>query len=461
MPAANGWLDRVESRRKRAAFPLVLRLIALTIFLPEELSFYVFGMRLTLLRTIFIIITPIVVVRFCQMLVDRHKRVVAPDAFVPMTAAWLLVGYASVDGLGDALAHMGPIILEFSIGYLAARTLLTEHGQCLSFVEVLCHAIAVVALLGLLDPLTNHWLIHDLARESTGYSSKLNTGWADAYRLGLLRAMGPIEHPILFGVTCAVGLLLAVTSQIRARLLTILSCSSGLFFSFSAAPIQAAVIGLALLFYDRMLLGVRMRWRALIFPCAIGLLVTWMLTNSPVSFIFEKIMFNQGSYWSRVYEWQTVGAVLVQSPWFGIADHWSEIAPKIDAFQSVDSLWLVTALTGGIPAAILLGLSAIGATYSSVTGPKADLMSEESKLATTLSILLFLLAFLGFTVHFWGSTWILFGILIGVRANLGALARRSENEISFVASSFHKTRSSIPNGISPFSNEQFFFEPGA
>ena len=414
--------DGVEPRRKHVALPLILKLIAFTIFLPEELSFYVFGMRLTLTRTIFIVIAPMVLFRFGQMLTDRRMRVVAPDAFVPMTGAWMFVAFASVDGLGESLAHMGPVVLEFCIGYLAARMLLTEHGQALRFVEVLCHAIAVVALLGLLDPLTNQWIIHNSASQITGYPTKLVTSWADAYRLGLLRAMGPIEHPILFGVTCAFGFLIAVTLQIRARLLTIICCTLGLLASFSAAPIQAAVIGLILLYYDRRLARVRIRWRFLISSFAIGFAVLRLFVNSPVSLIFEQIMFNQSSYWSRVFIWQTAGAVVVESPWFGIADHWSEIALRADALQSVDSVWLVVAQTGGLPAAILLGLSTIGATFSRVTGRGVDLTADESILATTLSILLFLVVFLGFTVHFWGSAWILLGILIGVRAHLGSLA---------------------------------------
>jgi len=419
--------DRVNAGKTHPPLPLMLKLTAITIFLPEELSFYIFGLRLTMTRAIFILVSPIVLFRFCQILVNRRRALVAPDLFVPMTSAWLLLGFASVDGVGDSLVHMGPVVLEFCIGYLATRTLLTERGQALSFVELLCHVIAVVALSGLMDPLMNRWLVHEVAGEITGYPTKLTTSWADAYRLGLLRAMGPIEHPILFGVTCSVGLLLSVSSPIRGRLLTIFSCGFGLLFSFSAAPIQAAAGGLILLFYDRILATVRIRWRMLIVVCAIGSLVPWALTNSPVSYVFEHVMFNQGSYWSRVYEWQTVGSVVLQSPWFGIANHWSEIAPKLDAFESVDSLWLVTALTGGIPAAILLMLSTISPTFSRITGPKVNLNAAESRLATTLSILLFLMLFLGFTVDFWGSSWILFGILIGVRAHLGSLARLGRN----------------------------------
>jgi hypothetical protein len=47
---------------------------------------------------------------------------------------------------------------------------------------------------------------------------------------------------------------------------------------------------------------------------------------------------------------------------------------------------------------------------------------SESRLGVALSIVIFLAIFAGFTVHFWGSTWILIGLLVGLRAHLGELA---------------------------------------
>jgi len=39
-----------------------------------------------------------------------------------------------------------------------------------------------------------------------------------------------------------------------------------------------------------------------------------------------------------------------------------------------------------------------------------------------LGIIIFLIILAGFTVHFWGSTWILIALLVGLRAHLGELA---------------------------------------
>ena len=75
--------------------------------------------------------------------------------------------------------------------------LLSEHGQALAFTNLLCLVISAVAWVGLLDTITGRYFTHELAQRLSGYVQPGGeTVWADAYRLGFLRAAGPIEHPI-------------------------------------------------------------------------------------------------------------------------------------------------------------------------------------------------------------------------------------------------------------------------
>src|SRR6266851_7143378 len=210
----NGVPPRVAARNE-AALPLALKLIAITTFLPEELSFYILGLRFTAIRLILIVLTPLLLIRLGQRLAAGRYRFVLSDIFVFLEGFWMIYAPANVVGVGQALNHAGPTALEFCVGYMATRLLLSEHGHALSFAALLCRVIAIVALLALLDPLTNRSLIHYLASQLTGYQKPLVT--VDIYRLGLLRATGPIEHAILFGFACAVGLLIAASIPIRSR----------------------------------------------------------------------------------------------------------------------------------------------------------------------------------------------------------------------------------------------------
>jgi O-antigen ligase len=368
----------------------------------------------------FIIITPLLIVRFTQSVIAGRYRFVASDILVVFAGVWMIYALANVIGMADAFNHAGPVALEFCIGYMATRFLLREHGHALSFANFVCCVIAVSALLALADPLTGQYLTHDVSSLVTGYHRTITMGLNDMYRMGLFRAAGPLEHPILLGLACAVGLLIAVGTPIRARTLTIIACSLGLFIAVSSAPIQGAIMGLILLAYGRAAARLPRRWLLLLIIAGLGGLTVFFASNSPFGIVFRHLMLDPETGYFRFYIWQMGTAALAQSPWFGLG--WPPFQTEIDINTSVDSLWLMSALIFGLPGAALIGLSMIGAASRKTSGATARLTTEESELGTALGVVIFILIFLAFTVHYWGTIWVLAGLLTGVRAHLGELA---------------------------------------
>jgi len=112
-----------------------------------------------------------------------------------------------------------------------------------------------------------------------------------------------------------------------------------------------------------------------------------------------------------------VGLYVSQSPWFGLG--YGEMPQEIN--HSIDSLWLVLAIQSGFPGPVFLGLSLVGASAIFTGGRNAGLTPAETKLAATLGIVIFLTSYIAFTVHLWGSSWILTGLLIGMKAHLSEL----------------------------------------
>ena len=147
--------------------PFVLTLIAFGLFIPEELSFYLFGLRLTVIRLIFLLLAPVLLVKGVKKFSAGLYRFVPSDLFVIAAGFWLIYGPANIDGLLPALNHSGPTVLEFCVGYFVTRIMFCGSGAALSFANVLCRTIAVVALIGVLDPMTNHRFVHDLAAQLT------------------------------------------------------------------------------------------------------------------------------------------------------------------------------------------------------------------------------------------------------------------------------------------------------
>lgn len=404
--------------------PLALRLIAVSLLLPDEIGLSISGLRFSVVRIVLLVLTPFLVIRFARMLTAGRYRFVLSDLLVLMTGIWVILALANMDGLQAGLNHAGPVALEFCIGYLAARLLLTEHGEAVSFINFLCWAIAIVALLGLLDTLTHRFVAHSVAGSLFGDATGVLGGIAQGEdeRLGLMRATSTLEHPILFGVTCAFGLLLAASGQMRERRLVMFACGLGAFLSLSSAPLQAALMGFGLLAYNRILASIRYRWAGLVGLTAAGIIMLFQVHNDPFGFIFNHFVFDSGSAWFRMWEWTMASAAVAQSPWFGVG--W--VIPEGSGIPwTIDSIWLLWALTFGVPGSLLLGLSLIGAASLPTNGPRVRLTPTESKLGTTLGILIFLIIFLGFTVDFFGSGWILIPVLTGVRAHLGELGRVS------------------------------------
>jgi O-antigen ligase len=164
------------------------------------------------------------------------------------------------------------------------------------------------------------------------------------------------------------------------------------------------------------------RWAMLAILAGVLTGVAFLVSASPIGAIANGLTFDPSSAWARQYEWQVAGTVIEQSPWFGVAFfQWPAIAKQLGTFESVDSLWLALALGYGLPGAILVGASVLAAACAPIPrhpGNRAA-NSEGRALAELLSILLILTIYLGFTVDYWASLWVIVGVQMGLRTSRG------------------------------------------
>lgn len=402
--------------------PLPLKLIVIAALLPDEISFRVVGLLLSPERLLLLALTPVVLMRMGRLAAAGRYRFVLSDIFVPITGFWMFGSLMQTEDMAQALINAGPLALEYCVGYFTTRSLLSGGAQAISFINFLCCSIAFVALLGLLDTFAHRYLVHELTRTLVGGRTYSDAG----ERLGLLRATSTHLHPILFGATSLFGLLLAASTPIRRKTFAVVSCSIGLLIALSSAPIQGAIMGFGLLAYNRIFAGIRFRWVGLISTAIIGITIIFMTIDNPFGFVFNHLVFDVQSAYYRMFIWQMATAALHHSPWFGL----SFIFPAdYEIPSSVDSLWLLWALQFGIPGAVVFLLSVVGAASLPTSGRGVHLTGAESKLGTTLGIMIFLFVFLGFTVDFFGTAWILIPLLVGVRARLGEIGRAGTVEV--------------------------------
>jgi hypothetical protein len=343
-------------------------------------------------------------------------RFVLSDLFVPLAGLWMFIGPTVNNDFSDTLVHSGPVALEFMMSYFSTRVFLSCNEQSLTLVSFLCLVISFVALDGLLDTATGRLFTRDLVDQVTGYFINENGG-TDLYRFGLRRAAGPLEHPILFGFTSAIGFLFAVSIDMPWRKFCMAACAIGVVIAFSSAPEQAMIMGLGLLAYSRIFVHVRRKWLLFSIAPLVTVVALFLITPTPFGHVFDLVTIDPGTAYYRLYIWQSVGPAILQNPLFSVLES------TYDYQGSIDSVWLVLSLAYGMPCSILTGLSMVGACSLATDHFRARLSQAEERLGTTLGIEIFLIIFMGFTVHFWGSAWITVGLLVGVRAHLGELGR--------------------------------------
>ena len=417
-PAIEAATAILATEGARVAAPWPLKLVVATMFLPEGLSFFLFDLRLTATRVILLLFTPVLVMRAGRHLTSGGYRFVISDLLVPAAGVWMFLAPTQIVGADLALRHSGPIALEFCIAYLATRTLLVEQGQALSLATMLCGVIAIIALLGLLDPLTGTYAVRKLVGSLTGHWRMCDG--PGCFRYGLLRATGALEQTILYALACGIGLLLALGAEIRWRRSTILACTLGLIFSFSAGPALGVVFGFGLLFYDRVVAGFDRRWSALALLAVVGLgllfaleLFAGRLHHPPFHLrpgfgLLPTVRLACCRHRESCNRRGSGSVSQTGTRWPGRTDcrplstrcGWSRRSPSASR------------------ALRLSGSAMLGSVSFPTTGASPTLTAAEARLATTLGILILVVIFVGFTVHLWGSDWILCGLLAGISAHL-------------------------------------------
>lgn len=400
---------------------MMLTLIAVTMWLPEESSFYIGGFRMTVARALMLLAAPAAMVRFAQMFSMPSYRFVWADALIPLLCVWMILAPSIAESLDRGLVFGGTAALETFVPYMAMRSL-TQHGQALKIVKTLLFSISVVGLLALLDWATHEWFIRNLFSKITGYTKVYAHATQYEDRFGLLRAASTIEHPILLGTVCVIGVLLSNAYKGWLRWFFTISCSIGLIAALSSAPIGALAIGVSLIAYDKIFRTVPLRWIILLGIILVAVAVVFIGSSNPWAFLFSKICFDPTTASYRLMEWQILWPYVMNAPIFGLGTGQESLSE--DLLPSVDSLWLRSAMLFGIPGMILTGVIFLGSTSIRIDlgKPGHNLSPDEKKLALALDVIIWVMMFVATTVFFWGAAWILIALILGLRAHIGNLA---------------------------------------
>lgn len=405
----------------------LLKFLIFLLCLPEGLSFFIGDFRLSLAR---LLIIPLTIYAIAQYLRRPSKVFVPSDAFAAAAGFWMVLAAIVIQGPVAGLKSGGIMALEFSGPYFIFRTLLGSVDSSVRIVAFTSKLLFVIVAIAALDPLTNKPFTYEFIKAITGYTIP-DYEWAEAtladtlYRKGIARAMGPFEHSILFGTFCAwIGTLAICTFP--ARLIgwsTAIAALIGILVSQARGPLIAYAISLGLTAFYYVFHRFPARWKLLGTLFSLGFIFLTLSSSSPLATIMNLSGFDATTRWHREAIWEAVGPLLIQqSPIFGLGVDvdWDWFSYGLYG-PSVDSMWLRIAMVMGIPASLLVLFTMIGAYWKGSLDRSPYLSREERRLSTALGTLTVASIFMGFTVHFWGTCWVFFGILAGMRANLAEI----------------------------------------
>ncbi|WP_407180102.1 O-antigen ligase family protein [Bradyrhizobium sp. STM 3562] len=425
---APGHWTAVKPRQSRAATrsgsETALKWLIAALFLPEGLSFFIGDFRLSVARVLIIVLT----IRATAQYFQKFPRgtLVSSDLFALAAGLWMIIAATIVEGPVDGLKGGGIMALEFTGTYWIFRHHLGPLDGSVRLITFACKLTLVVVALAALDPLTDRLFCYEFAKAITGYSSP-GYEWAKAvhadtmYRNGVVRAMGPLEHSILFGAVCAWFGTIALCT-FPSRLLgwsVALAALAGIIISQARGPLMAYALSLTIVTFYYVTYRVHARWKVLGTLCLLATVLLFMSSSNPVATLLKLSGISNETGWYREAIWEAVTPLVLQSPFFGMGlkTAWDWQTAGL-AGESVDAMWLRLAMVLGIPTALLVLFTMIGTYFGGSLDRSPYLSREEGRLSVALGIVTFAAVFLGFTVHFWGTCWNLLGIFAGIRASL-------------------------------------------
>lgn len=410
---------RTRSRRLGVQRPdrrltkLVIAITFFSIITPNDLSLPTGGLFLSPLRLAALLALVPLVFALIRRMVHGVYVPVASDALIVATVIWMIVAMSMNHSIDVALGNPTAVGIELLVGYLAARVFMGHPAAFDMAARTLVVVVAIAVVLAFTDTLTGQ---HTISRLSAMPFGGVRAEGAQ-FRFGVIRARGVFEHTILFGAFLSGATVLILVSGIAERLkrIGVGFAVFGLLIALSSAPIIALVLAVGLLAYDWLFNRFAARWHLFFLMAASGLLLVFLVVENPIPWLIARATLDPATGYYRLLIWEWGWQNILTSPWTGIGlSDW--FRPR-DMSATVDTVWLLHAMRYGLVGVALLLLSALSSTVV-LTSRRLRQPSDPAadRIRFGLNVMLFILLFVGMTVHFWGTLWIFFGIVLGLRA---------------------------------------------
>jgi hypothetical protein len=385
-----------------ATAPLLLLLFVFSILLP--IYFYVGETRLSLTRMFLLVMSIPLAVRLFTGAAGRLRPI---DILMFIFSGWVTAVIIYHEGVGR-LPFAGITAVETVGGYLVGRTLICNKTDYRNFLRYLLISQLVLLPFAIMEFFTNINVLQNIFEPLFHtYEKSASQTW----RNGFARVMSGFEHPILFGLFCAITVAPFFYSRKSTPLAALFLSALPIgmtYLSLSSAPLLAAGLCMLLIMWDYASSG---RWKPLLW--ATGFLYVFLSIASdrgPIIILIDNLTFSAHTGWTRIWIYTYGSAEVMRHPFLGMGINFEWQRPSW-LTGSVDNFWLVIAMRYGLPGLILLALTLIAGMRDMI---KAKGLSYDNKnIRTGHVIALVSLYFALATVHIWGEISSFFMCFIG------------------------------------------------
>ncbi|WP_050980235.1 O-antigen ligase family protein [Sinorhizobium sojae] len=344
-------------------------------------------------------------------LTGKAGRILPSDIAILLYCLWCMVSLTVIHGFRSAPESGGIIFIETAGAYLLGRCSVRSAYQFYAMARLLFWIVAILLPFAAFEALSNWNVSLDLfAKLFPTHVLAVNVP-----RWGLRRVQTVFEHPILFGVSCG-GILAAVHLVLGEKQSPLRRWSASAivwttaFLSLSAGPLTALAVQTMLISWNWLLHGYQERWRILWAVLFANYIFISFVSNQTVpEFYLTHFSFDQESAYYRVLIWHFGSESALNHPLFGVGfNRWD----RPDWMPgSIDMFWLYHAVLFGIPAGVLMLFSFL--LLAVAVSFKKGLDEKLIQYRTAYLIVMIGYFLVGWTVHFWNATYVLFLFLLG------------------------------------------------
>ena len=395
-------------REKSVVFDAIL--ICICIFLPQQLTFSIGSLALNPMKVLSIYLF-FKYIRFVLQMGRKSRDVNFINIFVFLHCGWAILSMVSNHGVGPGLEAAGLYILEMLPFYFFGLAVGLSVNSLMKYIKYTVFTCFVLTFFGWYESIFKFNLIS----EAFGYPTLFYE-----MRAGLNRSFASFLNPILYGlfVSSFLGLAWYVT---RSKIYLLFAVGLGALPPLSSAPVISLLIQGGFIFWRYMMRGRKYKWKLLAYIIVVPILILELFTGKgAVGFVIDNFTYNPMTGYYRIWIWEYGIAQIERTPLFGIG-YGDWVRPHYMS-DSVDSFWLFTAMKFGVPSLIFLILTQYFIFKSLMVNVRSPIINN-LRLGWVVSMLGII--FVGFTVHFWSSSFSGYSIFLGIGAGMSFLLRRT------------------------------------